>query len=444
LPGYPAALARAHGQGCDTLCQLEIHGRQADIIETVTEAGRVTTWLVDCPELYQRPGTPYQDGAGLPWPDNHLRYGFFCRVAVELALGRAGLNWTPDVVHCNDWQTGLVPALLKLEHSAPPTLFTLHNLAYQGVFSREQFIQLQLPDVLWSPDSLEYHGQFSFLKGGLVHADRINTVSPGYAGEIQTPTFGCGLDGVLRQRSSVLSGVLNGIDTELWNPATDDALVQNYTLDTLAQKQANKADLLRQFDLNIGIEAPLLGFIGRLVEQKGIDLLVEALPELLDAGAGIVMLGSGEPHFEQMLRTMEGQYPNRVALVVGYDEALSHRIEAGVDIFLMPSRFEPCGLNQLYSLRYGTIPVVHKCGGLADTVVDCTEETLADGTGNGFVFEHADAAGLLYAARRAMAAYHDKTLWHSLQRNGMSLDLSWRQSALAYEQLYRQAAGRAQ
>ncbi len=439
LPGYPAALEKARTGMAFELCQMEVGGYPLRLIETVLPGSKVCHWLIDCPALFDRPGNPYLDDSGQPWDDNHRRFALLCRVGVELAMDRAGLQWRPGIVHCNDWQTGLVPALLKLENAPPASVFTLHNLAYQGLFSHQSFVDLQLPVQLFSPEGLEFHGQMSFIKGGLLLADRINTVSPSYAREIQTPALGYGLDGLLRHRSAALSGILNGIDVDVWNPATDPLLVKNYDQRTLADKRHNKDALLVQYGLDTTGNRPLLGFVGRLVEQKGVDLLLAAIPELVEAGARFIILGSGEQHLERHLTQLAQTYPGEVAVVAGYDEALSHRIEAGADIFVMPSRFEPCGLNQMYSLRYGTVPVVHRCGGLADTVVDCNPASLEDGSANGFSFDHADVGGILYAAHRALECYRDPATWQRLQREGMSRDWSWRRSALAYQQLYQQA-----
>lgn len=439
LPGYPAALSRAQEFGCYQLTQLKIQGQRLSIVETVVPGSGVTTWLLDCPALFGRPGNPYLDDTGRPWQDNHLRFAALCRAAVELAMDRADLGWQADIVHCNDWQTGLVPALLSLELHRPASVFTLHNLAYQGLFPYSHFEQLRLPATLWHFQSLEYYGQMSFIKGGLAHADRINTVSPTYAEEIQTAEFGYGLDALLRDRHEALSGIINGIDIDTWNPATDPHLVQNYDRHSLDKKTLNKVELLRDYHLQADDSAPLTAFIGRLVEQKGVDLILKAIPGLIQAGTRLIVLGSGEAHFEQALQAMAARYPVQFALIVGYDESLAHRLEAGADIFLMPSRFEPCGLNQLYSQRYGTIPVVHRCGGLADTVVDCDSTNLEAGDANGFVFERPDNSDLLHAMHRALSAFQDTGLWRRLQLNGMTRDLSWGRSALAYQQLYQDA-----
>ena len=305
---------------------------------------------------------------------NALR--LFCRVAVEVAMNRGYLDWTPDIIHCNDWQSGLVPALLSLETSRPATVFTIHNMAYQGIFPRATKVSLNLPKSLWNPDGLEFNGMLSFIKGGLAYADRITTVSPTYAREIQTADFGYGLEGLLSHRNDVLTGIINGIDADQWNPETDPNISEHFDLSTINKKQLNKTALQKKLSLPVDITIPVFAIISRLVEQKGIDMVLECLPEMLTLPLQFVLLGSGDKSFEQQLADFAETYPDKIAITLGYDEALAHLIEAGADIFLMPSRFEPCGLNQLYSQRYGTVPIVRKTGGLADTVVDTLPETL--------------------------------------------------------------------
>ncbi len=411
---------------------------RATVLERTLPGSRVKVWLVDFPPYFDRPGNPYQGANGLPWPDNAQRFALFCQAVTRIALNQADLEWQPDLVHCNDWQTGLVPALLSLHEQRPATLFTIHNLAYQGLFPESTFDALDLPWSFWSPDALEFWGQLSFLKGGLVFADRINTVSPTYAEEIQTAQFGCGLDGLLRHRRDRLSGILNGIDKE-WNPARDSALEHNYSRRDLTAKRLNKLALQQQLGLPSSPGMPLLAFIGRLVDQKGIDMLLEILPQILQLPARVAILGSGERRYEQALQRLARRYPEQVAVRTGFDETLAHRIEAGADIFLMPSRFEPCGLNQMYSLHYGTPPVVHRVGGLADTVVDTTPATLRDGSATGVVFDRADSIVLLEAIKRAVLLFADeKGCWQPMQRRGMGQDFSWRRSAQRYLLLYRQ------
>jgi starch synthase len=395
--------------------------------------------LVDIPAHFERSGHPYVGPDGADWPDNAQRFAAFARAVVALALDRAGLAWRPDVLHCHDWQTGLVPALLAHEEKRPATVFTLHNLAYQGRFPRDAFERLALPSRLWSPQGLEFYDELSFIKGGLVFADLLSTVSPTYAREILTPDLGYGLEGLLRHRSAQLSGILNGIDANVWNPATDPWLAATYDERRLAGKSLDKQALQTEMGLPPGPDVPLLGMIGRLVEQKGFDILISTLGDLMHEDLQCVILGSGEPRHEEALREAAHAYPDRVAARIGFDEGLAHRIEAGADLFLMPSRFEPCGLNQMYSLRYGTVPVVRRTGGLNDTVVDATPDSLADGTATGFVFQEPDPRSLLSAVQRAIELYRQPPLWHQLMLTGMGLDFSWETSAWHYLLLYRRA-----
>ncbi len=421
-----------------TIAQISLPLGRARVLERLLPGTRLKVWLVDCPSCFDRPGNPYQGSNGLPWPDNAERFALFCQAISYLALNQAGLDWQPDLVHCNDWQTGLAPALLSLHKTRPATLFTIHNLAYQGLFPETTFFALDLPWSFWSPHALEFYGKLSFMKGGLVFADRINTVSPTYAEEIQTPEFGCGLDGLLRHRRNKLSGILNGVDKN-WNPARDPALAKNYSLRDINGKQDNKKALQQELGLPNSGKVALLAFIGRLVEQKGIDLLLEILPEIVKLPAQVAFLGSGEKHYEQGLQQLAQRYPEQIAVQVGFDEALAHRIEAGADIFLMPSRFEPCGLNQMYSLHYGTPPIVHRVGGLADTVVDSTPATLQNGTATGVVFDRADSSVLLEAVKRATLLYGQQNgYWKPLQQQGMRQDFSWKRSAERYLELYEQ------
>lgn len=437
MPAYSAALA---GAGAWTeVARSTLLGHEVSLLEARLEGG-LSVWLLRCPELYERPGGgPYVDAAGAPWPDNAVRFGVFCRAVVELAMGRMGLAWRPDLVHGNDWQTGLVPALLSQETARPATVFTIHNLAYQGVFPPADLQPLALPDTLTHYDGLEFYGELSFIKGGLVYADRINTVSPTYAQEIQTADFGCGLDGLLRHRSARLSGILNGLDLQAWNPAADPNLVQRYNKLKLEGKQANKAALQGEFGLPMQPEAPLIGMVGRLVEQKGIDLVLAAGDELVRSGVQLVVLGTGQEEYEDGLRALARKAPQHVAVYIGYDEGMAHRIEAGSDMFLMPSRFEPCGLNQMYSQRYGTIPIVHQVGGLADTVIGADAETLEQGRATGVSFAPATAAALMDAVRKALVLFRDKAVWKWVQLTCMRQDFSWARSAKQYAALYEQA-----
>jgi starch synthase len=436
MPAYRDALRAAGPLGVKLCATADVDGYAVRLLATRLPNSRNKVWLLDCPQLFDRPGNPYHDAEGNPWPDNAERFMLLCRVGALLARDGLGMRWRPDVVHCNDWQTAMLPLLLHTLKPRPATVFTIHNLAYQGVFDHETFQRLGIAPHYWHPDALEFHGSFSFIKAGIVFADRVTTVSPNYAREIQTERFGHGLDGLLRHRSAVLCGILNGIDTRIWNPGRDSALAANYSATTLARKRLNKIALQAEAGLAAEPQLPLLAFIGRLAEQKGIDMLLDALPYIVQQPAQVVLLGSGEARYQAALEELARHHPGRIALRIGYDEDYAHRIEAGADIFLMPSRFEPCGLNQMYSLHYGTVPVVSGVGGLADTVTDASPATLADGTANGFVFHGEEAAALADAVLRALALWSQRTPWTRLQLSGMRRDFSWRFSAREYQQLY--------
>jgi starch synthase len=396
-------------------------------------------YLVDVPELFDRPGNPYVHMDGFAWPDNAERFTVFSRAVAQLARGIPGENWVADVVHCHDWQTGLVPAFLHMMPISPYCVFTIHNLAYDGFFSQYDFNRLGLPPEWWTVKYAEFFGGFSMLKSGMMFSDSVTTVSPNYAKEICTPEFGNRFDGVLRSLGDKLSGILNGIDLDVWNPETDKYLNHHYsaTKKTIAGKLANKNDLLKQTGLE-QTDAPVLGFIGRLVEQKGVDLITTVLPELFDTtDISMVLLGSGHMAYEADMLELAQRYPGRMHTHIGYSEELAHRIEAGADIFLMPSRFEPCGLNQMYSLRYGTPPVVNHTGGLADTVVDTTQATLRDKTANGFVFHLADADAFMVSIQRALTMYSQPRLWQQICKTAMQGKLGWEVSALKYQALYQ-------
>jgi starch synthase len=400
---------------------------------------RVPVYLVAHEPSFGRAAL-YGEG-GKDYDDNLERFTIFGRGALALP---GHLGWAPDVIHCQDWQTGLIPVWLReerrpagLEDAA--TLFTIHNLAYQGLFPPERLAVTGLGGQVFTMHGLEFYGKVNLLKGGLVYADRLSTVSEQYAREIQTPEFGCGLDGVLRERAGDLAGILNGVDYSAWDPAVDRHIAARYTAEDLAGKAVCKRDLQRSQNLAEAAEVPLVGMISRLADQKGFDLVAAVLDRLVEAEAQFVLLGTGEPKYHEIFRAFNERYPGRVAVTLGFDDALAHRIEAGADIFLMPSRYEPSGLNQLYSLRYGTVPVVRRTGGLADTIVDATAEALAHRTANGFVFEALDAAALWDALERALGAFSDRALWRQLQQTGMRQDFSWRRAADRYVETYRRA-----
>ena len=396
----------------------------------------IPLWVIECPELYQRRGDPYQDENGRDWPDNALRFGLLSKIAALLASDDTPLNWKPDVVHCNDWQTGLTPAYLHHAKHPAPSVMTVHNLAFQGLFPASTVAELALPAACFQPDGVEFHGQLSFMKAGLYYANHLTTVSPSYAKEIQTEELGFGLQGLLAHRRKNLTGILNGIDTAEWNPATDPNLVQHYSASNLKGKSANKTALQKRMGLQPDPDTPLIGMVGRITHQKGLDVVLEIAVQLIALPAQLVLLGSGDEKMQQAALALAQKHPGQISACVDFDEGLAHLIEAGADIFLMPSRFEPCGLNQLYSQRYGTPPVVHATGGLIDSVVDCNKTSLANGDASGFVLKHLNAANLLATAQRAVASYHDKKIWHKLQLNCMNKELGWDQSAAAYHAIY--------
>jgi starch synthase len=402
----------------------------------IYQAGEeVPIFLVDCPPLYDRAGV-YGE-AGEDYPDNYIRFAVFARAA----LGVARFLFRPDVLHCHDWQAGLVPVYLRTVLAADPTFFaaktllTLHNLGYQGLFPKAVLPELALNGAGFRPDAMDFFGRVSYLKGGIVFADALNAVSPTYAREIRTPDLGFGLDSELRSRADVLTGILNGADYEEWNPETDPLIPARYSSEELGGKQLCKRDLLLEFGLPASaMGAPLIGIVSRLVTQKGMDWIPEIAPGIVAEGMSLVAVGTGDPAIEESFRQMAAAYPERIAVRIDFDNALAHRIEAGADIFLMPSRYEPCGLNQMYSLRYGTVPVVRATGGLDDTIDKDT----------GFKFAEASAIALLEAIRAAGRGFASPDSWREMMRRGMSKDLSWKASAGAYSALYGRMLGRSQ
>lgn len=429
LPRYGALSAAT--AGAKVIARTELQHRSVEILETTAPQGQ-TLWLVSCPELFDRDGGPYVDSNGRDWPDNAERFGLFSRTIAWLSTHSPDVAFTPDVVHLNDWQTGLAAPLMARDGTAPPSLFVIHNLAYQGVFDRATFERLGLPADLWSIDGIEFHGAMSFIKGGITFADRVATVSPTYAREIQTPEFGHGLDGLMRHRAGALHGILNGIDTNVWNPAVDPMLRARYSATNLERKLINKRALQTLLELDPA-HVPLLGVVSRLAEQKGIDLILPLIDALVSLPAQLAVLGSGDATLQKALEAASAQHRGRVAFKPIVDETLAHMIEAGADIFLMPSRFEPCGLNQMYSQAYGTVPVVRRTGGLADTV-----KPVAGRSGTGFVFEHPTPEELFSAIKSAVATSRNRHTWRAIQRNGMAQDFSWTHSAGRYIALYRE------
>jgi starch synthase len=389
-------------------------------------------YLVDCPALFDRRGL-YGE-SGLDYPDNHIRFAVLCRAA----LGIARYLFRTEIFHCHDWQAGLVPAYLRTLFASDPTflgaktVFTIHNLGYQGLFPVSALTDAGIGPAAFRPDGMEFFGNISYIKGGISFADALTTVSPTYAKEIQTTEYGFGLDGALRARADVLTGILNGVDYSDWNPETDRFIEAHYSAEDLSGKRACKQDLISEFGLPPGaLDRPLLGIVSRFARQKGMDILADAAAAIVAGDACLVALGTGEPEYEDFFRRFAAAHPGRVAVRVGFDNGLAHRIEAGADIFLMPSRYEPCGLNQIYSLRYGTIPVVRATGGLDDTIDE----------GTGFKFSDYSAQALITAVRSAVDAYSGRDSWQDKMRRGMRKDFSWKTSAVAYSQLYQRLLG---
>lgn len=435
LPAYHDVLSNI--DPCPVIGEIRLGGESAQLLETRLPGTELVVWLVQHPAFSEREGNPYHAPEGEPWHDNAWRFLLLCQAAESISVGQAGLDWQPDVLHANDWHTGLAVALVHQHAQRPRTVFTIHNLAHMGVFDRETFDVLGLPASLWSMDALEFHGRFSFMKAGLAFADCITTVSPTYAREICSAPAGMGLEGLLSHRRGQLHGILNGIDDNNWNPATDVFLPYNFDAASLERKAQNRASLRKELGLTPLSYGPMVALIGRLVEQKGIGLLLPIIDHLLTASVQVVILGTGEVDYERALQRFAQRHPSTMSVTLAFDEGLAHRIEAAADIFMMPSLFEPCGLNQLYSLKYGTLPVIRRIGGLADTVVDATEETITAGTATGFVFDEPESGALLDSMRRAMALWQDAPRWKRMQRTAMAQDFSWQERAREYRALYQ-------
>ncbi len=438
LPGLPAVLEGV--QGARTVVDVGacFGALRVRLLLARLPGSRLPAYVIDAPYLYRRGGSPYQDSQGDEWPDNLQRFGLLGWLAAHLAADDADPQWTPDIVHAHDWHAAMACAYVA-EHGATPaaTVFTVHNLAFQGLFPMHDWPLLGLASRLMSPSGLEFHGQFSFMKAGLQFARHVTTVSPSYAREIATPEFGCGLDGVIRSRAGSVSGILNGIDDAIWNPATDPAIAQRYDIERPAGKRACRQALQAELGLQPDPQALLLSVVSRLTAQKGLDLVLAALPALVKAGVQLVVQGTGEPALEAAFAMAQQAHPGRVHVHIGYDEARAHRIIAGADSIVVPSRFEPCGLTQMYGLRYGTLPLVRRVGGLADTVVDASDEALAQGRATGFTFDAATPGALERCVRRALALHADATRWATLQAVAMAQPLSWAGPAREYLNLYQ-------
>ena len=439
LPAYPALLDAFHLTDAARLATPFAAERVRVALATLP-GSKIAAYLVDHPPFYDRDGSPYGAPDGRDWPDNHRRFALLAWAAAALG-GGADPNWRPDIVHAHDWHAGLVPAYLKAE--APPpaaSVFTVHNLAFQGSYPAGIFPELSLPAGFYGLDGAEFYGGVSFLKAGLAYADRLTTVSPTYAREIQTAEFGERLDGLLRLRADALTGILNGVDPAVWDPAHDEALPQPYDVDTAeAGKAAAKAELRRRLHLFEGA-GPIFGVVSRLTPQKGLDLLLAALPDLTAAGGQLALLGSGDRDLETGFAAVATAQRGTIGAEIAYDDTLARLIIAGSDCMVVPSRFEPCGLTQMYALRYGTLPLVRHTGGLSDTVVDATPARLSDKTATGFMFEPATAEALAATIEWVCAQYRNRASWRQMMREAMTRDFSWSQSARQYAALYRETA----
>lgn len=444
LPYY--RMVKAGSFGAEILCKdIETPlGKDLlrDDVYVTWMGGDIPVYLINKDEFFDREAL-YGTSRG-DYFDNLERFVFFCKTIFFLCQR---LEFRPDIIHCNDWQTGLVPAYLRTQYRDIPffsqtaSLFTIHNLAYQGLFSMEKSDITGLPSTLFNPDGIEFWGKINFLKSGVIFSHTISTVSRKYSREIQTPDFGCGLDGVLRRRKTDLFGIVNGVDYTEWNPKTDRLIATNYDAEDPSGKAKCKEDLLREFHLPGKLRGqPIIGVISRLVSQKGFDLFAEIINELMKKELGFVILGTGDPEYERFFRQIAEQFPEKAGVRIAYDTKLAHKIEAGADMFLMPSRYEPCGLNQIFSLKYGTVPIVRATGGLDDTIVDYTSDT---GRGTGFKFKHYRAKHLLRRIVDALSVYQHEDRWKQLMLQGMKTDFSWERSAKEYVRLYSRALAKA-
>jgi starch synthase len=440
VPGYPAIIDKLERR--ETLHRFPtLFGGVAELV--AAEAAGLDLFVIDAPHLYGRPGNPYVDLQGRDWPDNSQRFAALSLVAAEIGGGLLA-RYRPHAIHAHDWQAGLAPAYLhyragrKRGARRPGTVITVHNLAFQGHFPAALMPTLLLPPPALSIDGVEYYGGIGFLKAGLQFADRITTVSPTYAAEIKTPEGGMGLDGLLRVRADIVSGIVNGLDETVWNPHTDPHLAANYTAASLRRRDKNKRALKERLGIATEPGAPLFAVVSRLSEQKGLDVLLAALPRLLSLGADLALVGSGDTTLEQGFRAAATRSKGRVGVLIGYDEALAHLVQGGSDALLVPSRFEPCGLTQLAAMRYGSVPVVSRVGGLNDTVIDSNEAALSAGVATGIQFAPTTREGLENALVRVCALWEKPKTWRAIQKNGMALEVGWDKPAAQYAKLYRE------
>lgn len=439
VPGYPKVMALLKS-ATPLMVFDDLLGVRAALIHARVDG--LSLFVLDAPELYDRPGGPYVDDQGRDHPDNWKRFAALSRAAAEIAAG-ALPGWQPDIVHTHDWQSAMTSVYMREMGCMIPVVITIHNIAFQGQFSADILPAIGLSGGLYSINGLEYYGDISFLKGGLVTADAITTVSPTYAREILTPRFGMGMDGILNERVSVLRGIVNGIDLDVWDPASDPHLPRNYDVNSLRRKRDNRQALLDTFGLDADDSGPIFSAVSRLTWQKGLDMLAETADEVVANGGRLIIFGQGDHEVEQhLIRTAE-RYRGRMAVHIGYDEPMAHLIHGGSDAIVQPSRFEPCGLTQLYALRYGTVPVVSRTGGLSETIIDANDAAMSARVATGFQFHPVTTDGLRLALRRAMHAYADPKMWARLQNQGMKAKFSWERSAQQYASVYAQTMGKA-
>lgn len=435
VPGYPSVLEKLERREAVHRFT-NLFGGPADLLSA--DAAGLDLLVIDAPHLYARAGNPYVDRSGRDWPDNAQRFAALSRVAADIGGGLLA-RYRPQIIHAHDWQAALVPAYLHYDGGKRPgTVLTVHNLAFQGQFPAAMLATLKLPARALALEGVEYFGGVGFLKGGLRFADRITTVSPTYAEEIRTPEGGMALDGLLRLRSDVVSGILNGIDERVWDPSKDPHLPAPYSVTHLSRRARNNQALKERFGIASDSGAMLLGVISRLSEQKGLDLLVAALPRLLSLGADLIVVGTGDATLERAFRAAAAASPGRVGIFIGYDEATAHLVQGGADAILVPSRFEPCGLTQLCGLRYGAVPIVSRVGGLNDTIIDANEMALSAGIATGFQFAPVTREAFEHALTRAASVWREKKAWRRLQTNGMAMEVGWDRAATQYARLYRE------
>ena len=440
IPGYPAVKAAV--KDAVKIAELpDLLGEHADILEAHHEG--LDLLILDAPAFYDRPAGPYLDSTGKDFADNWKRFAALSLAAAEIAAGKLP-GWQPDLLHAHDWQAAMAPVYMRYAETPEiPSILTVHNIAFQGQFGANIFSELRLPAHAFATESIEYYNDISFLKGGVQTATAISTVSPSYAEEILTPEFGMGLDGVMRDRAHVMHGIVNGIDADVWNPATDHLIHDNYSAANLKARALSKAAVASHFRIEHD-NGPLFCIISRLTWQKGIDLVAEVVDDIVAAGARLVVLGAGEIALEGALLAAASRHPGRVGVAIGYNEPLSHLMQAGSDAIIIPSRFEPCGLTQLYALRYGCIPVVARNGGLNDTVIDANHAAIAAKVATGVQFSSITADGLRQAIRRTVRYYDEPKLWTQMQKQGMKSDVSWEKSAGLYAALYAQLISKGQ